>query len=546
MGGSQHSALEYYFNPVKIIGISERSSLIDKENHQTNQERSDSINRKRYRIVVLGLSAVFLVLLLSRPELSLKPLWAAESQPFKWDRAEMFKALERDFQTARDLPPETIAQEITNLETEGHGIFLWFEKSGNNVPFKQLSRLEAIQFQMAAFASAHESLLPRLQDFINDARVRVMRAAQTWPVNQRDVHEAIYRVIYGGRTAIEEAMVQNSPGSLPSLIAIEDVPSATPSTLVQGVQVHSGDIVLSRGGAPTSALIARGNDFPGNFSHAALIHVDPETGIPTVIESLIEKGAVLTTLEEYLEYKSLRILLLRLQPEHPILIKNPQAPHKAASFMLSRVRKKHISYDFTLDWRDPTRFFCSEVPYHAFRSVGIDLWAYQSTISSPGLKDWLGALGARHFVTIVPTDLEYDPRLGAVAEWRNPETLRQDRFDNVTMDALLEGAEKGDRLTYTWYKLPVATIVKGWSLFQSLLGATPKIPNGMSASTALTVDGLMNRIHPLLRSDIQESAARFKESNGYEAPYWILMDIARKALINRYADLSAELKTSSE
>ena len=30
----------------------------------------------------------------------------------------------------------------------------------------------------------------------------------------------------------------------------------------------------SAGGAATSALIARGNDFPGNFSHIALVHVD--------------------------------------------------------------------------------------------------------------------------------------------------------------------------------------------------------------------------------------------------------------------------------
>ena len=501
-------------------------------------EQTDSVSTSnQYRKLVLGLLGVLALTLFFRPEPSLSQLSPAQSQPFKWDRAQLFKALERDFNKARASSLETTALEMSTLEDEGQSILSAIVGSGEKVPFEDLARLETIQFRLAARAATHVSLLPRAQEFINSARIRVMQAARSWPVNRTDVHEGIYRVIYGGRTAIEEALAQNQSSSFPSLIVIENVPSSTPSTLVRGVKVHSGDIILSRGGAPTSALIARGNNFPGNFSHAALVYVDPQTGIPTVIESLIERGVVLTSLEEFLQYKSLRILLLRLWPEHPALREDPQAPHEAASFMLSRVQDKHIPYDFPMDWKDPTRFFCSEVPYHAYRSVGIDLWAYQSRISSPGLVNWLGSMGVRHFTTLVPTDLEYDPRLAVVAEWRNLETLRQDRFDNVTMDALLEGAEKGDRLTYAWYKLPVAKIVKGWSLLQSVLGVTPKIPKGMSASTALRVDVLTNQIHPPLRTDIEEAATKFKEANGYEAPYWALMDLARNALLNRRSDL---------
>ncbi len=354
-----------------------------------------------------------------------------------------------------------------------------------------------------------------------------MRAAHSWPIDRPDVHEAIYRVIYGGRTAMEEALIQHGSDALPSLISIENVPSATPSAVVNGVTVHSGDIVLSRGGAPTSALIARGNDFPGHFSHAALVHVDADTGVVTVIESLIEHGVVLTTLDHYLEDKKLRMLLLRLRPEHPVLVKEPQAPHRAATAMLARAQAQHIPYDFAMDWKDSKAFFCSEVPYDAYQSIGVDLWSYLSHLSSPGLVAWLNSLGVRHFVTLVPSDLEYDPDLAAVAEWRNPVTLKQDRLDNVTSDLLLEAADRGDRLTYAWYKLPVARVLKAWSAAQQLAGQQPTIPAGMSAPAALRVNALVKQVHPVLRQEIVKAADRYQQERGYEPPYWVLMDLAR-------------------
>jgi hypothetical protein len=365
------------------------------------------------------------------------------------------------------------------------------------------------------------------------------------------VHAAVYRVIYGGRSAIEDALAQTGSDVLAALVHLEDIPSSTPWTEVAGVRVHSGDILLSRGGAPTSALIARGNDFPGVFSHAALVHVARETGAlvhvaretgeATVIEALIERGTVLSTPEEYLESKKLRILLLRPRPELGVLELDPLAPHEAAAAMLARVREGEVRYDFAMDWQDPEKFFCSEVPYHAYRAVGIDLWAVQSDMSEPGLVRWLASLGVRHFTTLVPSDLEYDPRLGAVAEWRDISTLRQHRFDNVILDVLLEGADRGDRLGYAWYHLPAARLVKGWSVAEAFLGGVPTIPRGMSASTALRADALSHRIHPVLRATIEEKAATFLDERGYEAPYWALVEIAREALEEYRARLAPAL-----
>lgn len=62
--------------------------------------------------------------------------------------------------------------------------------------------------------------------------------------------------------------------------------------------------MLSRGGAPTSALISRGSDYPGNFSHVALVYVDPKTKVASIIEAHIEVGVAIASLEEYMNDKN--------------------------------------------------------------------------------------------------------------------------------------------------------------------------------------------------------------------------------------------------
>ncbi|MGD8698100.1 MAG: YiiX/YebB-like N1pC/P60 family cysteine hydrolase [Gemmatimonadales bacterium] len=484
---------------------------------------------KRRRVATLGALGVGLGLVLLTPDFRPLPVPPLDPQPFRWDRDQLFERLEGVFLDSRIAPLEVTQATFDRLEGEGRATLAQIEAGGGAVRLEALSRLETIQFGLAAHAAARASLLSRAQKFINNTRISVMRSAQAWPTDRPDVHTALYRVVLGGRSAIEEALVQAGPEVLPALVHLEEVPSASPWIEVEGVRVHSGDILLSRGGAPTSALIARGNDFPGSFSHAALVHVS-ESGEATVIEALIERGAVLSSVTGYLEAKKLRILLLRPRPDLRVLQLDPLAPHKAAASMLAQVRKSAVRYDFAMDWQDPEKFFCSEVPYHAYRGVGIDLWAVQSSMSEPGLVHWLASLGVRHFTTLVPSDLEYDPRLAAVAEWRDISMLRQHRLDDVTIDVLLEGADAGDRLGYAWYHLPAARLLKAWSNVEALLSGAPTIPQGMSASVALRVDALAHRVHPVLRGAIEEKAAAFFEENGYEAPYWVLVEAGRQAL----------------
>jgi hypothetical protein len=459
---------------------------------------------------------------------------------FRWDADTLFADLEAEFERAVRTDLATAQATVASLEAEGEGLLARLARS-SEPPLAELRELSTLQLRLAVQGAAQPSLLPLAQDFLVRSRVTLMSAANAWSLD-RAAHEALYRVLFGGRIALDEAIVQGGAEALPQLMSIEDVPSAAPSILVEGVRVHSGDVLLSRGGAPTSALIARGNDFPNTFSHAALVHVDGETGEGTVLEALIETGTIRTTIAEYLESKKHRILVLRLRPDHPAFAEDPLVAHHAAETMLARMLDAHIPYDFAMDWSDLDAAFCSEIVYHAYREQGVDLWTVRSSMSAPGLVTWLAGMGVRELTSLVPSDVEYDPQLRAVVEWRDAPALMDFRLDNAIIDALLEEAERGATLRYPWYTLPFARLVKGYSVAQSILGARPRIPRGMSAATALRVDALVSRIHPPLKAELQARAAAYRNGRGYEAPYWTLVELARESLAARRASLTPALR----
>src|SRR4029434_10358426 len=168
------------------------------------------------------------------------------------------------------------------------------------------------------------------------------------PMDSADTRTRIYRLLYGGRAAVEEAMLQSlhathallTPLSLSLSPSDGERGSLTPGAEVRGVQIHSGDILLSRGGAATSALIARGNDYPGNFSHVALAHVNPTNKQVSVIEAHIECGVLVSPIEKYFADKKLRVMLLRLRADGPLKNAVPALTHQAACRAMEEADRK--------------------------------------------------------------------------------------------------------------------------------------------------------------------------------------------------------------
>jgi len=222
----------------------------------------------------------------------------------------------------------------------------------------------------------------------------------------------------------------------------------------------------------------------------------------------------------------LRVMVLRLRTDLPALQADPMLPHKAAAIALAEARTRRIPYDLAMDLRDSTRMYCSEVPSSAYEKVGIRLWMGMSTISSPGIIGWLSAMGVRHFESQEPSDLEYDPQVRVVAEWRDPATLFMDHVDNVVTEAMLRGAQRGEKLSYPWYMLPLGRLAKAYSATVYALGFNGPIPQDMSAEAALQVLSF-NAIHTTIKRSVLARADEFRREQGYIAPEWELLEFAR-------------------
>lgn len=476
--------------------------------------------------VLLGATLLLLAPLAIPPADPVVPEAPAVARPFVWARDSVWRALERTFAEARTAgcaDSATVARAVTAFDARLAPLGAAALGPGD----ARFDALEHEFFALAPRVAACPALIAPYVAAYGRMREAVKRQSAAWDVNAVAARDRLYRTLYGGRAAVEEVMLQHADRTSP-LLRGTDEPSATPSAVSNGVTLHSGDILVSRGGYPTSALIARGNDYPGNFSHIALVHVDSATRAITVIEAHIELGVALATAERYLADKKLRVMLLRPRADLPALVADPMLPHKAATAMLERARREHIPYDFAMDYADPARLFCSEVASQAYRSQGLALWMGLSTITRPGLRHWLAAFGVRHFATQEPSDLEYDPQLAVVAEWHDAASLFDDHVDNAVTDAMLEGAERGERLGYPWYQLPMARLLKGWSWVRERTGGVGPIPEGMAPAAALRNRAYGAR-HEALAAQVTAAAAQWREANGYVPPYWVLVELARDA-----------------
>lgn len=468
---------------------------------------------------------LYSILLIPLPDNKVKA--GADNIPFVWNQNDFWNELETAFNLYREIGCDSLKKTIdSNLFAFSVTVDSMSSKDFAADDF-YFDRLEYSMFVLSPLIAA---CTERAMDFIEvNMRIRnfVKRQSINWNMSDKLVRDRLYRLLYGSRAAVEEVILQLPETNRPAWIRGIYEPSDTRSARLDGILIQSGDILVSRGGAPTSALISRGNDYPGNFSHVAFAYVDTNYELK-FIESHIETGVIVANPTEYLNDTKLRILLLR--PRYELLkhaFKNTNIPDEAASIAYNEALSRHIPYDFKLNFHDHTEMFCSEVVYYAYNKLGLNLWMGMTTISSPGIVDWLGDFGVEHFESHEPADLEYDPQLVVVSEWRDPSLLLKDHVDNAAMDVMLEDADKGEKLGYNIFMLPFARVIKAYSWILNQFGEVGPIPEGMDA-----VSGLKNEhfseMHKKIVSELLQSAKEFRDVNGYTPPYWELINMARK------------------
>jgi Permuted papain-like amidase enzyme, YaeF/YiiX, C92 family len=462
---------------------------------------------------------ILLYLILMIPFTSENPVRLTTTErPFEWGSDTLWSKLETDFEHLNANHDTNISTQLINYQNQTDSLIQLISNNGNALLSPAADSLLISFFNYSILIPIQPSFTDSLYARYKKIRVAVKEIQQLLP---DDIHtkRSIYKLLYGTRAAMEEIILQLPKKS--DALMIFDSGNEDPSGInVHGLQIKSGDVLLSRGSASVSALIARASNFPGNFSHVALLHINETNKNISVIESHIEKGVAIADSTAYFKDKKQRVLVLRKR-----FTNDKMLAHKAAGAMLEKLSKQSIPYDFSMDFQDADRMFCSEVASYAYSTQGIELWSVPSGISHPGAVSWLNSFGVQYFSTQMPSDLEYDKEMMLITEWYDRDLLWEDHVYNAAMDALYEQAKRGLKPEALSWLLPVARVLKGWSFVKNKLGYIGPIPEGMNATTALK-NMWLTKNHEDLVQKIKASATEFQKTKGYLPPYWQLVKMA--------------------
>lgn len=254
----------------------------------------------------------------------------------------------------------------------------------------------------------------------------------------------------------------------------------------------SGDVLLMRGSAYNSAAIARIGDVDTQFSHVGMIHVD-DAGHHSVVEALIEDGAVITPLEHALDCGVGRAVLYRC--------KDAALAARAADAIYRHVKKTHaplgrrITYDFSMELEGYKKLFCSKLVRLAYdmASDGQVMVPAFTTRLKMSNRDFFDRIGVTAEYTFAPGDIDLDPRFDLVAEWQDYRLTSTLRLQDMLMTKLLEWMERrGYVFEEDLVIRLVALLGQGSSLLSEdakvmIASVVPKVPRNMSRRTIATI-----------------------------------------------------------
>ncbi len=207
--------------------------------------------------------------------------------------------------------------------------------------------------------------------------------------------------------------------------------------------LKSGDVLLTRGNAYTSAAIASLGEFDTQFSHMSLVYVDPQGKIWTV-EAHIEVGSFVRPLEDHIKDNNFRTMIFRYD--------DPVLAAKAAEFAFQKVKaasdskRGNIFYDFGFDNEDHQQLFCSEVVTWAFKemskgAVKLPMWQSRLLLRKESFVRDIGITASESFV---PADIEVEPRFTIIAEWRDANRINDSHEKDAVLQAMFKWAEDYD------------------------------------------------------------------------------------------------------
>ncbi len=294
-----------------------------------------------------------------------------------------------------------------------------------------LDNLSAEDYKKELSSNGHELLLEELWNYkiIIHEKMRELGKSQNLLRDCADSMRHAFRSIRTSEDFIQESFYRQNAESqeFPDDAFGEDNSEVKKHPDMQNFRMvkdlKSGDVILSRGNAFTSAAIASLGEFDTQFSHMSIVYRDENAKLWTV-EAHIEVGSFVRPLEDHIADKNARTMIFRYEDE--------ETAHRAAEFIFKKVKKAsdttgNILYDFGFNQEDSQELFCSEVISHAYDvvtggSIKIPLFRSELMNRKPEFVKMLGITATESFV---PADIEVDPRFKLLAEWRDSKKVNE-------------------------------------------------------------------------------------------------------------------------
>ncbi len=365
------------------------------------------------------------------------------------------------------------------------------------------------------------------------------------------------------------------------------VPDLLTRSGFEEVKLRSGDVLLSRGNAYTSAAISRIGKEEAQFSHLTQVYIDAPIGTEMTIEQAIhseraftveahiEVGSFTRRFREYVADGNMRVVLFRpkidparahtaaksiydrviayqkgnrsvfsldLQPvandgasQAPSTTPNPSSETGVRLFgVFDRGANPNDNppYDFKMNLENAKEIFCAEIVSLAYKAASLTVPSFRTEIRH---NDLTKRMGITTQLTFAPADIEVDPNFELLAEWRDRRKLAGVMRKDVVLTAMYQWMEEHK---YT-FRTGLVDFVKtqiAWFGRQTELGFQRRLPRNMSQDI-ISMTFILDRVGARLEDHLVRFSRTYEQQNGGILPNFF----EQMAALDRYrrADFEA-------
>lgn len=440
--------------------------------------------------------------------------------------------------SVQNLFERTIQQTLLNLKAHFEDSSRFTAESclaDSELILRQVENFESVQFNQSELKHSYKSiieksylirqvLLKRLRDFQSDrmssfskseSGQKCIRQARGLLRFFRYVEDYSLLIALNPKPFDPSRDTKEGPilrGSSPQLLQTNN------STL----RIRSGDVLISRGNAYTSAAISRMGQEEAQFSHLSLIYIDAPVGTEVTVEQAlqdqrvqtieahIEVGSFTRTFAKYVLDGNARVLLFRpLIPAE----KSHQASQSIFRYVtnyqktqMNNAKRTQLSvddnppYDFKMDGSNKNQIYCSEIVSLAFKAVGLQLPTYPTRLRHNDLTKKMQITADTVFA---PADLEVDPHFIQLAEWRDIRKLASLLRKDVVLSSMFDWMEE-KKYTFQFNIVDTLKAQTAWKVRQLGLGFfEEKFPKNMNTSI-IGMTFVLDRVGQTLEQKLQE------------------------------------------